>query len=462
MNKFFRITALILSIAMLFSLSGNVYAHNQIGSFDISESSLNELSMPLVVSEYFAQRHAFLEGEVEAIDIACIPITNDEAKHRESLIDSGIARVGLQFSIDDITIDDALAQVTAVEELTYDIDGNVYTASIEHILTVYQTQDKGLVVAADEYFESFSNFQSSSYISNGGATLNANATTAGSALCIIEIAKAEIGYQETYKNITKYGEWYGDNGEPWCAIFVSWCAYQANVSQDVIKKDYGCDEHMVFFKNINRFYMSAAYGGTAQPQAGDIIFMGPSQSDSNHVGIVKYVENGLVYFIDGNSSDRVSDSSRMLTNTSILGYGRPNYGNSTHTYSVETTNYNDFRHGVVCGICGYQTAVSHNLVQDCDRNKHWTHCTDCDYIEEECSHTKRQGYNSSQHWEACSRCSYEILEDHILEYDCDADGHWGACTICAYETGIDCHDWELVDDVMFVCKICGYSMYFGS
>lgn len=39
------------------------------------------------------------------------------------------------------------------------------------------------------------------------------------------LAKAitQLGYKETYKNLTKYGEWYHFNGVPWCAIFESWC-----------------------------------------------------------------------------------------------------------------------------------------------------------------------------------------------------------------------------------------------
>jgi hypothetical protein len=39
------------------------------------------------------------------------------------------------------------------------------------------------------------------------------------------LAKAEtqIGYEEQPVNRTKYGRHYGLNGNPWCAMFVSWC-----------------------------------------------------------------------------------------------------------------------------------------------------------------------------------------------------------------------------------------------
>lgn len=58
---------------------------------------------------------------------------------------------------------------------------------------------------------------------------------------LIEVARQEIGYLEKasnsmldektanagMSNYTKYGDWYGGNGNYWCQQFVSWCAYMA-------------------------------------------------------------------------------------------------------------------------------------------------------------------------------------------------------------------------------------------
>lgn len=58
---------------------------------------------------------------------------------------------------------------------------------------------------------------------------------------LIAVAHEEIGYVEKAnssqleskegnpgsKNYTKYGKWYGLDGEYWCQMFVSWCAYTA-------------------------------------------------------------------------------------------------------------------------------------------------------------------------------------------------------------------------------------------
>ncbi len=42
---------------------------------------------------------------------------------------------------------------------------------------------------------------------------------------IISVAENEIGYEEKppNSNKTKYGKWFGLDGQPWCAMFVSWC-----------------------------------------------------------------------------------------------------------------------------------------------------------------------------------------------------------------------------------------------
>ena len=41
---------------------------------------------------------------------------------------------------------------------------------------------------------------------------------------IVETAIAEVGYTENppNSNRTKYGEWFGFDGVPWCGMFVSW------------------------------------------------------------------------------------------------------------------------------------------------------------------------------------------------------------------------------------------------
>ena len=39
----------------------------------------------------------------------------------------------------------------------------------------------------------------------------------------VKLAKSKVGTIETPVDIQEFGKWYGMNGVPWCAIFVSWC-----------------------------------------------------------------------------------------------------------------------------------------------------------------------------------------------------------------------------------------------
>ena len=45
----------------------------------------------------------------------------------------------------------------------------------------------------------------------------------------LSLAAGELGAMESPagSNRTKYGQWYGWNGVPWCMIFVQWCFHQA-------------------------------------------------------------------------------------------------------------------------------------------------------------------------------------------------------------------------------------------
>lgn len=43
---------------------------------------------------------------------------------------------------------------------------------------------------------------------------------------VTRIAKREVGYRESGTNHTKYGRWYGADGQEWCDIFVSWVFHE--------------------------------------------------------------------------------------------------------------------------------------------------------------------------------------------------------------------------------------------
>ncbi len=153
---------------------------------------------------------------------------------------------------------------------------------------------------------------------------------------IIAIAETQLGYMEGnlsgevqgHNDRTKYGVWYPMPDNPWCAMFVSWCAEQAGISTSVIPKHASCDVGMQWFVNKGLFSFAPYYGGNYTPNRGDIVYFGSrygSGFDSTHVGIVYKVDSEMVHVIEGNSSDKVQTVSYKLGISYIIGYGKPDY-----------------------------------------------------------------------------------------------------------------------------------------
>ena len=63
---------------------------------------------------------------------------------------------------------------------------------------------------------------------------------------LVNLAYSQVGIYEgkdskgNYNNMQKYGAWYGNNGAPWCAMFVSWNWHHAGLSHDLLLKYQGC------------------------------------------------------------------------------------------------------------------------------------------------------------------------------------------------------------------------------
>lgn len=139
---------------------------------------------------------------------------------------------------------------------------------------------------------------------------------------IIEEAKKYIGYAEGKNNDTIFGTWYGLPNQPWCAMFISYCANEVGISQDVIKKFASCTTGFNWFKE-----KGLATREHITPKPGDIIFFIWKQNEStpDHVGLVEYVENNIVHTIEGNRSDKVQRFEYELNNCTIYGYAKPQY-----------------------------------------------------------------------------------------------------------------------------------------
>ena len=135
----------------------------------------------------------------------------------------------------------------------------------------------------------------------------------------VGVAATQVGYKESGYNNTKYGAWYGMNGEPWCAIFVSWCADQAGILNTLIPKFSGCTSGgRAWFQSHDRWKEKGYI-----PSPGDLVFFDWDHSgDCDHVEIVEWVEsNGTtLHTIGGNTSNDMVER-RTRYQDCVAGYG---------------------------------------------------------------------------------------------------------------------------------------------
>ena len=175
---------------------------------------------------------------------------------------------------------------------------------------------------------------------------NTYKNTGKGATDIVGVARTQLGYQENGVG-TKYGYWYIPSfvNQPWCAMFISWCANQAKIPTTQIPRFASCTLGMQWFQSQKRWYNSKYFGGKYTPKKGDIVFYCDAgvQSYSSHVGIVLGVNGNYLHVIEGNSTNAsvcefTNNSSRTLTSSYVIGYGHPKYSTSTKnepkTYEV--------------------------------------------------------------------------------------------------------------------------------
>lgn len=93
-------------------------------------------------------------------------------------------------------------------------------------------------------------------------------------------------------------KWYGMNGAAWCAMFVSWCAYQAGIIGLKVPKYAYCPYGVMDYRARGKYYSS---GGGYTPRIGDTIFFwNISEGVVGHTGIVVGVTATEVETIEGN------------------------------------------------------------------------------------------------------------------------------------------------------------------
>lgn len=149
---------------------------------------------------------------------------------------------------------------------------------------------------------------------------------------LVAWANSQIGYREGDNNYNKFAEnedlrklygWKPQN-QPWCDTFVDTGFIEcfglelasALTYQPIGKGSAACRYSAGFYSAHDAFYNS--------PEVGDQIFV-YADGAINHTGIVVQVTGGVVYTVEGNTSDMVARRARIIGSSSIAGYGRPNW-----------------------------------------------------------------------------------------------------------------------------------------
>lgn len=120
----------------------------------------------------------------------------------------------------------------------------------------------------------------------------------------LNVARGQIGYVEGKNNKTKYGAWYGLDNNPWCAMFISWCANQCGILNTKIPKFASCTTGFNWFKRKNLI--------SSTPTVGSIGFVMTSSTHAEHTFIVEKVKGNYVYTIEGNLNNKVMRNKRKI------------------------------------------------------------------------------------------------------------------------------------------------------
>ena len=144
---------------------------------------------------------------------------------------------------------------------------------------------------------------------------------------ILAVARVELGYKESPagSNRTKYGAWFGLNGQPWCMMFIQWVFTQAGAESLLAARTASCGAFM-------RVAKAAGQWVTGGYQPGDVVIMDfpGNKVKTDHCGLVLTALTDGVRTIEGNTGvGNDSNGGEVMERTRplsvILGAYRPHY-----------------------------------------------------------------------------------------------------------------------------------------
>ncbi len=158
---------------------------------------------------------------------------------------------------------------------------------------------------------------------NGGSTLGRAALAA--AIGELKANAREIGGNNRGAFVRKYLAPAGiDEGNSWCAGFVSWCFMQAAGGSKAAMPFAYTPSARTLLAEFKQQGWSNAPGSSYLPLPGDIVvwWRVSLAGWQGHTGLVHSVQDGMLYTIEGNHSPRVQGFSYVLSRMDkLLGFG---------------------------------------------------------------------------------------------------------------------------------------------
>lgn len=146
-------------------------------------------------------------------------------------------------------------------------------------------------------------------------------------LAALAEARRHIGYRESPpgSNRTTFGRWFGLDGVPWCAIFVSYCF---EVGAGVVLGGGTSFTHgLASVPLLEKWLRDTGRWHEGAPAAGDLVLFDWDGGAPDHVGIVEHVQAARLATIEGNTAvGDDSDGGEVLRRSRLLhgvvGFGR--------------------------------------------------------------------------------------------------------------------------------------------
>jgi hypothetical protein len=132
-------------------------------------------------------------------------------------------------------------------------------------------------------------------------------------------------------NFTKYGAWYGNNGDFWCMQAQSFWAWAAGIPETIIPKSQSCGWSVGWFSDRGRYHKR---GAGYDPQMGDQTIFCDKNGAPAHVGLIYATDDDTIYTVEGNTSaggEPIPNGGAVelkiypKTSTYIHGYCNPDY-----------------------------------------------------------------------------------------------------------------------------------------